>query len=47
MSEHCVRKVVKHWMEAGASFTSKQRNFKVKELMKDIDEKKKWPCSIL
>ena len=50
VSERCVKKVVNHWKEAGASFTSKQRNFKVKELMQDTDEKsekKKWFCRIL
>ena len=47
VSERCVKKVVNHWKEAGASFTSKQRNFKVKELMQDTDENKKWSCSIL
>ena len=47
VSEHCVRKVVNHWMTAGASFTSKKKNFKVKELMQDTYERKEWSCSIL
>jgi hypothetical protein len=39
LSEHCVRKVVEYWKTAGSSFASRsgrERNFRVKELLKDF-----------
>jgi hypothetical protein len=41
LSEHCVRKVVEHWKTAGplsASWFGRQRNFEVKELLKDFKD---------
>jgi hypothetical protein len=34
LSEHCVRQIVNHWKTAGSSLP-KQRNFEVKELLRD------------
>ncbi|XP_028399173.1 uncharacterized protein LOC114522642 [Dendronephthya gigantea] len=36
LSEHCVRKIVEYWKTAGPCWV-RQRNFEVKELLKDFD----------
>ena len=36
LSEHCVRKVVEYWKTAGPSWV-RQRNFEVRQLLKDFD----------
>ena len=35
ISEHCVKKITEHWQTAGLSW-HRQRNFQVKELIKDL-----------
>ena len=34
-SFHCVRKIVDYWKEGGSSWAHRQRNFEVKDLLKD------------
>lgn len=37
-SVHCVRKIVDYWKRGGSSWVSRQRNFTVKELLKDFSD---------
>jgi hypothetical protein len=37
VSDHCMRKIVDYWKEGGSCWTSRKRNFEVKELLKDYE----------